>query len=62
MSIETVNMEINSKNKEIYELIKYIIDKVDYVNSNNIQISKDVLSLSLEFCSIINLPRFALAE
>ena len=47
MSTENVNMEINSKNKDIYELIKYIIEKVDYVNSNDIKITKDVLSYKL---------------
>ena len=47
MSIETVNMEINSKNKDTYELIKYIIEKVNYINTNDIQISKDVLSYKL---------------
>ena len=47
MSVETVNMEINSKNKDTYELIKYIIEKVNYINNNDIQISKEVLSYKL---------------
>ena len=47
MTTETVNMEINSKNKDIYELIKYIIEKVDYVNNNDIKISKEILTYKL---------------
>lgn len=44
---EETNIEINTKNKDCYELIKYIIEKVNYINMNQIEIKKDVLIYNL---------------
>lgn len=44
---DTISMEINSKNKDFFDLIKFIVEKVDYVFTNNIKLNKDVLIYKL---------------